>query len=68
MGESSKSSHPRSRFPPSGTGSQLYKTVIPGEPNDVGRDPESREAVGNRIILDPGYHPAPRNLAGMTKK
>ena len=81
MGESSKSFHPHSRFSPSETGSQFYKTVIPGEPNDVGRDPwfdrlttlsevegESREAVGNRIILDPGSHPAPRNLAGMTKK
>lgn len=68
MGESSKSFHPHSRFPPSETGSQFYKTVIPGEPNNVGRDPESREAVGNRIIVDPGSHPTPRNLAGMTKK
>jgi hypothetical protein len=66
MGENSKSFHPHPCPPPSETVSQFYKTVIPGEPNDVGRDPESREAVGNRIILDPGSHPAPRDLAGMT--
>jgi hypothetical protein len=53
---------PPPSLPPSEAGSQFYKTVIPGEPNDVGRDPESREAVGNRIILDP-----PPNVAGDDK-
>ncbi len=46
--------------------SQFEKTVIPGGPNDVGRDPESRKITENQIILDPGSHPAPRELAGMT--
>ncbi len=32
----------------------------------VGRDPESRKVAENQIILDPGSHPAPRDLAGMT--
>jgi hypothetical protein len=45
----------------------------------VGRDPwfdrlttlsevegESRKIAENKIILDPGSHPAPRDLAGMT--
>jgi hypothetical protein len=31
-----------------------------------GRDPESSEVAKNSIILDPGSHPAPRDLAGMT--
>jgi len=48
------------------TVSPFDKTVIPGEPNDVGGDPESRKVVENQIILDPGSHPAPRDLAGMT--
>jgi len=59
--------------------SQFNKTVIPGEQNDLGRDPwfdrlttlsevegESRNLVVNRIVLDPGSHHAPRDLAGMT--
>jgi len=46
--------------------SQFEKAVIPGEPNDCGRDPESRKVAENQIILDPGSHPAPRDLAGMT--
>ncbi len=57
---------PPTSLPPSQAVSQFDKTVIPGEPNDVRRDPESREAVGNGIILDPGSHPAQRDLAGMT--
>jgi len=32
----------------------------------VVRDPESRKPAKDRIILDPGSHPAPRDLAGMT--
>jgi hypothetical protein len=32
----------------------------------VGRDPESRKIAGTQIILDPGSHPATRDLAGMT--
>ena len=32
----------------------------------VGRDPESREIAENIRILDPGSHPAARDLAGMT--
>ena len=28
-------------------------SVIPGEPKDCGRDPESRKVTGNQIILDP---------------
>ena len=51
---------------PREAGSQFHKTVIPGEPNDVGRDPESRKLLENRIILDPGSRPAARALAGMT--
>jgi hypothetical protein len=54
--------------------SHFDKTVIPGEPASlprtrygVGRDPESRKIAGNLIILDPGSHPAPWDLAGMTK-
>jgi hypothetical protein len=46
--------------------SQFHKTVIPGEQNDVERDPESRKLAGNQVILDPGSRPAPRDLAGMT--
>jgi hypothetical protein len=46
--------------------SQFHKTVIPGEQNDVERDPESTKLVENQIILDPGSHPDPRDLAGMT--
>jgi len=59
--------------------SQFDKTVIPGEPNDCGRDPwfdrlttlsevegESRKFAENQNILDPGSHPAPLDLAGMT--
>jgi hypothetical protein len=59
---------------------QFHKPVIPGEPNDCGRDPgfdklttlseiegESKSRAENRIILDPGSHPASRDLAGMTK-
>ena len=46
--------------------SQLDKNVIPGEPKDCWRDPESRKVVENEIIQDPGSHPASRYLAGMT--
>ena len=46
--------------------SQFVNTVIPGERNAVGRDPESRKTAENQIILDPGSHPVPRDLAGMT--
>jgi hypothetical protein len=56
--------------------SPFHETVIPGEPKDYGRDPESRELAENHFILDPGSHPAsvfaeispdsPRHLAGMT--
>jgi hypothetical protein len=28
---------------------------------------ESRKVAENQILLDPGSHPAPRDLAGMTK-
>jgi hypothetical protein len=36
---------------------------------EVGRDPESRKITKkNQIILDPGSHPAPRDLAGMTNR
>ncbi len=52
--------------PPLETVSQFAKTVIPGEPNDYGRDPESRKPKKIQNILDPGSHPAPRDLAGMT--
>jgi hypothetical protein len=52
--------------PPSETLLQFDKAVIPGEPNDFGRDPESRRIVEYQIILGPGSHPAPRDLAGMT--
>jgi hypothetical protein len=58
---------------------QFDKNVIPGEPKDCGRDPwfdrlttlskvegESRNIAENQNILDPGSHPAPRDLAGMT--
>ena len=31
-----------------------------------GGDPESSEVGKNSIILDPGSHPTPRDLAGMT--
>jgi hypothetical protein len=55
--------------------SQFDKTVIPGEPASlprtrygVGRDPESRNIAGNQSILDPGSHPAARDLAGMTNR
>jgi hypothetical protein len=59
--------------------SQFNKPVIPGEPNDFGRDPwfdklttlskvdeESRKEPENQNILDPGSRSAQRNLAGMT--
>jgi hypothetical protein len=46
--------------------SQFNKPVIPGEPNDFGRDPESRKEPENKNILDPGSRSAQRNLAGMT--
>jgi hypothetical protein len=46
--------------------SQFEKNVIPGEPKDCGRDPESRKVAKNRNILDPGSHPVSRDLAGMT--
>jgi hypothetical protein len=56
--------------------SQFDEIVIPGEQNDIERDPESRKMVENQIILDPGSRPAsvfakaspdrPRDLAGMT--
>jgi hypothetical protein len=46
--------------------SQFDKAVIPGEQNDVERDPESRKHAENKVILDPGSHPAARDLAGMT--
>jgi hypothetical protein len=46
--------------------SEFNKTVIPGEQNGLWRDPESRRILGNQIILDPGSHPAARDLAGMT--
>jgi hypothetical protein len=55
------------------TVSQFDETVIPGEPASlprcrygVRRDPESRKIAKNQIILDPGSHPATRDLAGMT--
>jgi hypothetical protein len=57
----------------------ISKTVIPGEPKDLGRDPwfdrlttlskvegESRTLFENQTILDPGSHPVLRDLAGMT--
>ena len=31
--------------------SKFNKPVIPGEPNDLGRDPESREVMENPVIL-----------------
>ncbi|KPK31091.1 MAG: hypothetical protein AMK69_01465 [Nitrospira bacterium SG8_3] len=56
--------------------SQFDESVIPGEQNDVERDPESRKVAEDQAILDPGSHPAsvfaeaspdrPRDLAGMT--
>ena len=59
--------------------SQFEKTVIPGEQTNVVRDPwfdrltilsevegESGKLTENQIILDPGSHPALRDLAGMT--
>jgi hypothetical protein len=46
--------------------SQSDKAVIPGEPKVSGRDPESRRIVQYQLVLDPGSHPAPRDLAGMT--
>ena len=52
------------------------KTVIPGEPNHLGRDPESRKIAESQAVVDPGSPPAsvfakaspdrPRDLAGMT--
>jgi hypothetical protein len=45
---------------------QFDKVVIPGEQNNFERDPESKKLAENQTILDPGSHPAPRNLAGMT--
>jgi hypothetical protein len=56
----------QAQFYPSETVSQFDKTVIPGEQNDVERDPEFRKLSGNQVTLDPGSHPAPRDLAGMT--
>jgi hypothetical protein len=32
---------------------RFEKAVIPGEPEDFGRDPESRELLKNQTILDP---------------
>jgi hypothetical protein len=52
--------------PPSESLLQFDQTVIPGEPRNSGRDPESRKVGENQNILDPGSHPAPRDLAGMT--
>jgi hypothetical protein len=54
-------------LPPKETMSQFDKTVIPGEQNNAERDPQSRRLSGNQVTLDPGSHPAPRDLAGMTK-
>jgi hypothetical protein len=45
---------------------QFNRAVIPAEPKDSGRDPESRKVAENQIVLDPGSHPALRDLAGMT--
>jgi hypothetical protein len=58
---------------------QFNKTVIPGEQSHLGRDlgfdrlttlseveGESRKLEVNRTVLDPGSHPTPRDLAGMT--
>ena len=52
-------------LPPLEAVSQFDKPVIPGEPNHVGQDPESRKVVEIQIILDPSSRPAPRDLAGM---
>jgi hypothetical protein len=46
--------------------SQLGKAVIPDEQYDVERDLESSKLAENQFILDPGSHPAARDLAGMT--
>jgi len=46
--------------------SQHLKTVIPDEPTAGWRDPESRTYKCYQYILDPGSHPAWRDLAGMT--
>ena len=55
------------RYLSSGDAVSLFdRTVIPGEQNNVERDPESSELAENPIILDPGSHPARRDLAGMT--
>jgi hypothetical protein len=42
------------------------KPVIPDERRAAYGDPESREMASSRLLLDPGSHPAPRDLAGMT--
>ena len=39
--------------PPLETVLQYDEAVIPGEPNDCGRDPESRKVAEIQIILDP---------------
>jgi hypothetical protein len=52
--------------PPWKTVSHLERIVIPGEPDHVWRDPESRKIGEDQMILDPGSLPAPRDLAGMT--
>ena len=38
--------------------SQFNRAVIPGEPNDSGRDPESRKVAENQIVLDLPPKPA----------
>jgi hypothetical protein len=55
------------------TVSQFEKAVIPGKPNPVsstgqacGARPGIQETGKIQIILDPGSHPALRDLAGMT--
>jgi hypothetical protein len=57
---------PRQPFHPCGAFYLFDKTVIPGEQNYLEQDPESRKIVESQIILDPGSHPASRDLAGMT--
>jgi hypothetical protein len=40
--------------------------LIPDERCYASRDPESRNTEQIERLLDPGSHPAPRDLAGMT--
>ncbi len=67
------------RFPCVETVPQFQTSVIPGEPKHFWRDPwfdklttlsevegESSKLVDKQTILDPGSHPALRDLAGMT--